>query len=385
VIVDVDTHFEPGSAWLDDRPDLAERIPPFDTAEVTARIVTGDLLEDVPVGDRPPLLDLMPPGIAAIVGKEQAEGYGYEGSSMHAQADAGTRVAWLDQVGTDVSSVICLEGMINSRYVEDRAFVRELLGACNTWLADAVGDHVGRLKPVACVDFTDLDWTVAELTRMRERGSRAFLLPTIPAPGLPPMHPSLDRVWAAAQDLGMIAVTHVGYNPAKYDPAWANVAGDYTVLRQLAVSQTHQSVQLMLNGMVFGGVFDRFPNLTVLIAECGVGWFEGTVDHMEGRGPAVPESALYLGPYPFALTPGETVRRNVRITPLPRKHQSPRRLLEVLPECVVFSSDYAHNEGSGTPLEHYAALLDGLDEATRAWFLGGNIADVYARMGDPLA
>ncbi|MCU1486013.1 MAG: hypothetical protein JWN67_2759 [Actinomycetia bacterium] len=385
MIVDVDTHFEPGSAWLADRPDLAERIPPFDTAEVTARIVTGDVLEAVPLDQRPPLEDLMPPGIKAIIGAEPAEGYGYKGSSMHSTGTAEERVAWLDRAGTDVSSVICLEGMINSRYVEDRLLMRELIGTCNTWLADAVDGHTDRLKPVTCVDFTDLDWTVAELTRMRERGSRAFLLPTIPAPGIPPMHPSFDRVWAAASDLGMIAVTHVGYNPAKYDAAWANVAGDFTVLRQLAVCQTHQSVQLMLNGLVFGGVFDRFPNLTVLIAECGVGWFEGTVDHMEGRGPALPESALYLGPYPFALTPGETMRRNVRITPLPRAHQSPARLLEVLPECVVFSSDYAHNEGSPDPRAHYDALLPDLDDATRAWFLGGNMADVYARMGDPLS
>jgi predicted TIM-barrel fold metal-dependent hydrolase len=384
MIIDVDTHFEPGAAWLGDRPDLAERIPPFDTAEVTARIVTGDVLERVPLDQRPPLDDLMPPGIRAIIGAEAAEGYGYEGSSMHAATSAVERVAWLDRVGTEVSSVICLEGMVNSRFVDDRVLVRELLTACNTWLADAVAGHEARLKPVTCLDFTDLDWAVAELERMRSRGSRAFVLPTIPAPGLPPMHPSLDRVWAAASDLGMLAVTHVGYNPAAYDPAWANVAGDFTVLRQLAVCQTHQSVQLMLNGMVFGGVFDRFPNLTVLIAECGVGWFEGTVDHMEGRGPAVPESALYLGPYPYELTPGETVRRNVRITPLPRAHQSPRRLLEVLPECVVFSSDYAHNEGSGSPVEHYELLLADVDDAAKAWFFGGNIADVYARMGDAL-
>lgn len=384
MIIDVDTHFEPGPAWLADRPDLAEQVPAFDVAEVTARIVTGDVLEDVPVAERPPLDDLMPPGIKAIIGAEQADGYGYEGSSMHAGGDAAERVAWLDRVGTDVSSVICLEGMVNSRYVEDRALVREFIAACNTWLADAVDDHLDRLKPVTCLDFTDLAWAVAELSRMRERGSRAFLLPTIPAPGLPPMHPDLEPLWSAATDLGMIAVTHVGYNPAKYDRAWANVAGDYTVLRQLAVCQTHQSVQLMLNGMVFGGVFDRHPELTVLIAECGIGWFEGTVDHMEGRGPGVPESALYLGPYPFELTPAETVRRNVRITPLPRAHQSPRRLLEVLPECVVFSSDYAHNEGSGAPHEHYAALLEGVDDATRSWFFGGNMSDVYARMGDPL-
>ena len=158
-----------------------------------------------------------------------------------------------------------------------------------------------------------------------------------------------------------------------------------TLLRQLAVSQGHQSVELMLNGMVFGGVFDRHPDLTVLIAECGLHWFAGTVDHMQSRDSRqVVEAGLYLGPYPFDLSPAEFVRRNVRITPLPRAHQSPVRLLEEFPECVVFSSDYAHNEGSRTPTAYYAELLADLDPATMARFLGGNIAECYARMGDPL-
>ena len=85
---------------------------------------------------------------------------------------------------------------------------------------------------------------------------------------------------------------------------------------------------------------------------------------------------------PSAATPA--LRRNVRVTPLPRRHQSPRRLLETFPECVVFSSDYNHNEGSGTPTAYYDKLLDGLDQARRDGFLGGNIAECYARTGDPL-
>ena len=85
------------------------------------------------------------------------------------------------------------------------------------------------------------------------------------------MHPRFEPLWSAATDLGMIALLHVGYNPASADPAWANVDGDMMLLRHLGVSQGYQSMQLILNGMVFGGTFDRHPNLTVLIAECGSG------------------------------------------------------------------------------------------------------------------
>ena len=57
----------------------------------------------------------------------------------------------------------------------------------------------------------------------------------------------------------MIAVLHVGYQPAKFDRAWSNTAGDMMLLRQLGVSQGHQTVQLMLNGMVFGGTSIATP------------------------------------------------------------------------------------------------------------------------------
>jgi predicted TIM-barrel fold metal-dependent hydrolase len=182
----------------------------------------------------------------------------------------------------------------------------------------------------------------------------------------------------------MVAMVHVGAGGNAYNPAWAN-CDDGMVLRQMGATQGHQAAMLMINGMVFGGVLDRHPNLTLVSAEFGVHWFAGTVEHMEARGPAVPESAFYMGPYPYELTPAEFVRRNVRITPLPRHHQSPLLTLDRHPECVIFSSDYAHNESNPEPLAHYDALLVDVAPDTRRAFLGENIAECYARMGDPLA
>jgi predicted TIM-barrel fold metal-dependent hydrolase len=385
-VIDVDSHFEPGPAWLHDTPELRDRLPAFDTAEVTTKIVAGDILGNVPRDQWPPWEQLLPPGIAAIAGtEEKPDDYGYEDSSMHGATDAATRVAWLDSNGIALESVICLEGMLNARFLDDRRLARDVIHACNSWLADAVDGHTERLLPVTCLDFGDVDEAIAELTRMRARGSRAFLIGTVPVPGVPIMHPQFDPIWSAATDLGMIALLHIGYQPASFDPAWANTAGDMMLLRQLGVSQGHQSVQLMLNGMVFGGTFDRHPDLTVLIAECGLYWFEGTLDHMDSRDARThAEARLYMGDYPFDLSPSEFVRRNVRITPLPRLHQSPRRLLETYPECVVFSSDHNHNEGSSTPTAHYAEVLDGVDPVRVDGFLGANIAGAYARMGDPL-
>ena len=383
MIIDIDTHFEPGRAWLADHPVLAGRLPQYSVAESTVRAQVGDLLARVPADRRPSQEELLPPGIAAILGEVKLEGYGFEGSAMHTPGDPSARLAWMDRVGIDVANTICLEGANYASIVDDRSVAREAVRTCNTWLADQVDGHQDRLMPLSSIDATDVEWSVAELDRMRARGSRSFLIDTIPTPGYPPMHECFEPLWSAAEDLGMVAFVHAGHNPASFDPAWANYP-DSMVLRQLGVCQSSQSAQLMLNGMVFGGVFDRHPNLTVVFAELGIHWFAGAVQHMESRGPAIPESAVYMGRYPYDLTPAEFVRRNVRVTPLPRAHQSPVRLLEEYPECVVFSSDYAHHESNPEPIAHYEALLVDVDPGVRDSFLGENLAACYARMGDPL-
>jgi predicted TIM-barrel fold metal-dependent hydrolase len=383
VIIDMDTHFEPGRAWLADYPSLAARLPEFSVAEATVRAQVGDLLALVPAERRPGMKELLPPGIAAILGEVKVDGYGFEGSTMHTPGDAVERLAWMDRVGIDAANTICLQGADYASTLADRVLARKAIETCNTWLADRVEGYQHRLLPLTSIDATDIEWSVAELTRMRARGSRSFLIDTLPVPGYPPMHERYERLWSAAEDLGMVAFVHAGHAPASFDPAWANYP-EGMVLRQLGASQSNQSAILMLNGMVFGGVFDRHPKLTIVFAELGIHWFAGAVQHMESRGPAIPESGIYMGRYPYELTPAEFVARNVRITPLPRAHQSPVRLLEDYPECVIFSSDYAHNESNPEPTAHYDALLAGVDPDVRASFLGGNIADCYARMGDPV-
>ena len=382
-VIDVDTHFEPGRSWLDDHPRLAARLPAYSVAGATVDAMVGDLFADVPEDERPPWDVLLPPQIAAILGEEKVEGYGFEGSSMHTPSDPAGRIAWMDSVGIDVTNVLCLEGASYARTVDDPELAREAIRTCNTWLADQVSGREERLMPATSLDLTDMDWALAELERMRGRGSRVFLLSPIPVAGLPPMHPYFEPLWSAAVDLGMVAQVHIGSGGNSFDRAWTNCA-DGMVLRQLGACQNHQAAQLMLNGMVFGGVFDRHPNLTLVLAEFGVHWFSGTVEHMEARGPALPESGIYMGNYPYELTPAEFVRRNVRITPLPRNHQSPLSTLERYPECVVFSSDYAHNESNPEPTAHYDRLLEGVDPHLVRGFLGENIAECFRRTGDPL-
>jgi predicted TIM-barrel fold metal-dependent hydrolase len=384
MIIDVDAHGEPDPTWLG-ASRLAERSRQEPDLDASVRFIAGDLLADVPRDRWPSIEDVVPPGLDAILGRRRIEGFSYDGAEQRGAANPEKRIAWLDEVGIDAQNVIALQPVEYLRFLSDRTLARELISSCNDWMADAHDGFTDRLWPVTTIDQADVGWSIEQLTKMRARGSRAFLISSAPVDGVPPTHSTFDPLWSAATDLGMVPVIHVGVNPARFDPGWANVEGDMTLLRQLGVSQAHQSIQLFLNAMVFGGAFERHPNLTVLIAECGIHWFAGTVEHMQQRDARhAAHAAINLGPYRWSLSPAEFVARNVKITPVPSANQNPASLLELHPDSVVFSSDYAHNEGNPSPVRYYQDLLAGTEASTLDRFFGESMADCYARMGDPI-
>jgi predicted TIM-barrel fold metal-dependent hydrolase len=232
---------------------------------------------------------------------------------------------------------------------------------------------------VTSLRYEDIDWCVKEMTRMRERGSRTFFLPGEPVNLVPPYDPYFDPVWAAACDLGMVGLYHVGASLTKWNPGWGNT-DDPNVMSQVNAAGSHFNAHIMINAMIFGGVFHRYPNFTMQISEFGFEWLPYAVRHMDKRTSDTGQSMI--GKYAWPLKPSEFVRRNVRMSGLPG--QDPRVMLETMPEAIAFASDYPHMEGSPSPIEYYSPFLQGADEATRSGYFADNMLEVYARMGDPL-
>ncbi len=271
-------------------------------------------------------------------------------------------------------------------YVDDRARAAR---RCNDFLTERLADRQDRLHAVAVLDLTDPELAAQELEHARVRGARAFFLYTVrgkPPGRVSPAHPSWDRVWSAATALGMVAVIHVGNTASDFD-GWADIgwnqpdgAGIAGLIR-LANTQRIHAAQNLLSALLYGGVFARHPELTVLLAEMRVGWVPPFVDMLGAQA----ESSFVLGDWPWDVSGAEMLRRNLRVTPLPGFGD--RDALDVLgrlPEMVVFSSDYPHHEGNADPIELYRPALDDLDIELRTSFLGENAAACFARTGDPL-
>jgi predicted TIM-barrel fold metal-dependent hydrolase len=392
IVIDVDAHFEPGDDWLSPYPKLAARLPKLDPARLAVHTICGDLLHDVPEDRRPPMAELLPPGLLTLFGQEKAaekeRRAEFEGKNQFQVANAQARLKWIDEQGIDVQNVICLAGITYGMFLDDKVLRQEAIGTANSWLADTCAASAGRLLPVTALDFSDLDWVVAELTRMRRHGSRIFLIPAYPVDGVPPIHPSWDKVWRTATELGMVAMVHTGFEHMRFDPGWANLGGpggcDVTLLRQIGGSHRHVAPMTLLNGMVYSGVFERFPTLTVLLAEVGVGWLPFLYREIDDR--ISPTAQLFLGKWSLPLKPSEYLARNVKGTPLSAGNDSPLlRIMDELPEdMIVFSSDFPHFEGFADPKAYYAEALAALPAPRRERFFGGTMADVFRRMGDPI-
>jgi predicted TIM-barrel fold metal-dependent hydrolase len=266
------------------------------------------------------------------------------------------------------------------------ADVRRLSSMTNDFIAERLDGYTDRLLQVAVLkDASDMDWAVAELTRMRARGCRAFSVPTRPANGCAIGHPAWDRLWRAATDLGMIYVMHIGFTPAALDAASADSgwmlpggAGGGGALRFLT-TESQLAAQRALATMVFGGVFARHPNLTVLLEETTSGWLPSFVDRLDRLTQPSVERALNV--WSYDLTAREYLYRNVRASGLVSQGDDVLALLDQIPTMVVFSTDFPHPEGNDVIFDPRLAELD---EQLRASFLGDNIAACFARMGDPL-
>lgn len=393
LIIDVDAHAEPAHDWLDAYPKIREALPPmlpigdpqFETGVASSRMfawfIASDLLRHRPVGNRLSAKELNTPFIDLIYDTNRPAGLGYDGADQHVTLDAPKRVKWLDDNGIAVQNLISGTAYGMARFVENPALSMDVIEAANSWMIDHVGDHINRLKPVTTLRFDDMDRAIAELTRMRTAGSRSFLVSGEPVGDIPPYHEDFDRLWAAAVDLGMMPMLHVGMGPAQFHAGWGNTK-DPGIAKRIATGISYQAAVTMLNGLVFGGVFDRHPNLTFLISEFGIEWLPFTIRNMDGRGaPASP----FLGDYTLSLSPAEYLQRNVRVSPLPAPHQSPKAILQEFSSMAVFSSDYPHYEANGpTPVAYYDEHFQGFDPTLKASFMGNNINECFARMGDPL-
>jgi predicted TIM-barrel fold metal-dependent hydrolase len=148
--------------------------------------------------------------------------------------------------------------------VTDSGLLSALARAFNDWLGEFCAENPGRLKGIAILNLDDVDGGVAELQRARRRGLAGALIP-MDQPDY--SDPTLDGLWAAAQDLEMPLSFHTG-GRRTCRGAFDRNLGPMILERVLSDYNPRKA----LTEILFSGVLERFPRLRVGAVEFESAW-----------------------------------------------------------------------------------------------------------------
>ena len=218
------------------------------------------------------------------------------------------------------------------------------------WLADFCSQLPGRRAGVAIVQPHDVDAAVRDVHWVRSSGLASVMLPTGDL-GLASYHdPRFDPIWAACVETGLPVTFHSGGTPWEgYGP----------------FSMWVTKVEFMwwarrpLWEMIFGGVFERFPDLRVVFTEQGADWIPSLIQRLDEQ---------YSSPFErgitdhLSLSPSGYWARNcyVGASFMSRAEADIRDQIGV--GRIMWGADYPHIEGTWP--HSRAALLDAFNGCT---------------------
>jgi uncharacterized protein len=234
-----------------------------------------------------------------------------------------------------------------------------------------------RLIAVGQLSLVDPDRAVAEIAEGAKLGCGAFWIPAAPVGDRAPGHPDFDRVWQALCDHATPFMLHVGPNSQFVSKAYLNngkplppdIVGGGENLRVRDFVALSFAPQLFLTGLVFDGVFERFPTLRGGVIELGAGWVPEFLRTLDMSQKIFKRTDPQVAALP--LKASQYIRRHVRFTPFPGEDVG-RMIADAGPELFLFSSDYPHPEGTDDPVGRFERTFARLDEAAKEQFYSKN-------------
>jgi uncharacterized protein len=169
----------------------------------------------------------------------------------------------------------------------------ELRAACftafNDWAGEYCSEYPNRLKGVGLCDVTDSATAVSHLEQIKRLGLNGALIASSPVDERPYYLDDYDPVWSAAAELGLPLTMHIltgarGKGMLKYAATLPD-GRPSPETRVHYVTRVVVDLQASLAYMIASGVFDRHPDLRIVLAETDVGWwphFIYRMDHFNG-------------------------------------------------------------------------------------------------------
>ncbi len=251
------------------------------------------------------------------------------------------------------------------------------LRAHNRWMSAWCAEFPERRAGIGQILLNDVDEAVRDVHWIADAGLRGgVLLPGLP-PGaaLPPLHaPVYDPVWRACEERDVIVSTHGGSASPDY--------GEYPASLSIWLVETAWFSHRPLWTMILSGVFDRFPNLRLVLAEQGSGWIRGALDVMDQLYSQLAHGNVgelrFLEPVLLERLPSEYWVTNCSVAASFMHVDDCAKRDAIGVDHIMWGSDYPHLEGT-SPFSNEAIrrTFAGVEPAEVHAMLAGNAAALY--------
>jgi len=170
----------------------------------------------------------------------------------------------------------------------DSAYHLAGVDAYNQWMWEefSAADRT-RLVGLYQMPAVDVESTLARVQEASNLGSRGVIISALPS-GNAELSSDDDPFWAACEAAGLPVHVHVGLKHSGMTHTTSTRAersGDHEVIFGVPNLQMMGGAVAEFSGMfakmIYSGMFDRFPDLQMVMAECGAGWVPHCVEHMD--------------------------------------------------------------------------------------------------------
>jgi uncharacterized protein len=302
-----------------------------------------------------------------ITGLASAYPSGAARSSVPASYEA-LRERLLDRGRLRYAVLNCLTGFETHR---DPYYARAIAGAINDWVRDEFLERDDRLRASIAVSVVDPDDALGEIERVGD--DPRFVQVLLPVRSDVPWGNKVNhRIFEAAVRHDLRVSLHA-WGRAGHAATPSGFTTTY--LEDYLANQPIAQAQVL--SLVCEGTFDRFPQLRVLLSECGFAWLPPLLWRFDKDWKGVWREVPWVHERPSAY-----VHRHFRATTapahLPNDAVAVAELAQMLDagRFLLHASDYPHEHGNGLD-----TLLDVLDDGAREAVLQGNAASFYGLNG----
>ena len=251
---------------------------------------------------------------------------------------AKARLEDMDREGVDVQILYpTVGGQLLGREFRDVELLAACCGAYNRWSAEYCRAAPERLRWAAMLPLQAVDLAVEEARRAAAEGAVGFYLRPNPVRGRGLHHPDLFPLWAEIERLDRAVCIHDSGSP--HLPSFGERMDTHTTGHILA--HPFEAMAAMA-GLIWYGVYERFPQLRVVHVEADAGWvpywLQRMEQHYEFSGNAEhPE---------LKRRPSEYFRQNVFVACRGDERTLPAAVELTGDDNFLFNTDYPHPDGT---------------------------------------